>query len=191
VKRKIKNYSINPRKVPKRRWLFPVIAILVVLALLAAGGLYFTRSKNATNKKPVESPTINYNPPTKEEQAAGNAQKDNTEKSDKPAPVPVVNNKKSVQPTISYAKQNGSSIEIDAFVNGVAEDGGSCTLTAKLGTSTVTKQANGILNASNTSCPAFTIARSEFSTAGSWSVTVTYKSSTAEGTSAATNLEIK
>jgi hypothetical protein len=159
--------------------------------ILGGGSWYVFHGKNASNKKPVNSPTINYSPPTKEEQTAGNAQKD-AQSSDKPAPAPTDNNnKKAVQPTISYAKQNGSSVEVNAYVSGVAEENGTCTLIATLGNSTVTKQANGILNASTTNCPAFTIARSEFSSAGTWSVKVTYKSSTAEGTSAATSLEIK
>lgn len=110
-----------------------------------------------------------------------------------PANEPPANTKKDVSPVISYAgyadEATKQQVEVDAFVPGVLEENGTCTLTATKGSLKVTAQTTGHQNVSQTRCDNFVVDRSKFASAGTWTIVVLYDSPTAQG-SATRNLEL-
>src|SRR5437763_1014631 len=119
--------------------------LLLTLAVLVVGGgvLAYSvvnnnnsslASPNATApKKQADTPRqINYGPPTAQEKAAGNANKDaaiNRQNINNNSPSSPNSNKKSVTPIITSSSQSGSTITINGFVSGIVENGGTCTAT--------------------------------------------------------------
>lgn len=91
--------------------------------------------------------------------------------------------KRTIIPLIINASQNGSEVFISATINGVYEDGGTCTATITQGEKVVTVSSKGFADATTTSCTPIRIDRSEFGSAGEWSVVVSYSSDAAEGQS--------
>lgn len=172
-----------------------VIAVAIIMGLAYGGWRYYQHRQ--TKSKPVATTTnqaeskIDMNPATSEEKKESEQHKDEIieqQKNQTTNPAPTGGN---VTPIISYADQYGSNIEVAAFVATVVEDGGTCTLTATSGTNKVTKQVTAVRNAKNTTCPTFSIPRSEFKTAGTWSVVVSYSSTAYNGTSEAKSVEVK
>jgi len=90
---------------------------------------------------------------------------------------------KTVQVAVTYSSVTGNNFEIRSFVSGVVENGGTCTATLSQGSQVVTQASSGTINSSTTQCGTIDIPMSKFSSAGSWSLVVTYKSSTSSGTS--------
>jgi len=98
-------------------------------------------------------------------------------------------------PVIDFAGYDNpptdTEIEIDSHVNGIVEDGGTCTLTATLSGQTVTKTVTAVRNADDTSCPAFILNPSDFPSSGTWNIQVSYSSATYSGTSQSQTLQVK
>lgn len=170
-------------------------ALIGVIVLVAV--LELTNVTHLFHKKPVKTqPTatapagsVNYGPTTDEEKRADEQHKqDLSNQSDNSQPA---SGTKTVQPVITYAAQSGNQIEVDTFVSGVVEDGGTCTLKLTQGGTTVTKTTQGVRNATTTACPAFFVNRSELSASGTWTAVVSYSSTTAQGSSSAKTIEVK
>lgn len=89
-----------------------------------------------------------------------------------------------VTPTITYVGPGGSAgeLEVSGIVSGVIEDGGRCTATLALGSTTRTASQAGAADASSTSCGTMVFVADGLS-AGSWQVTLAYLSSTSQGSS--------
>lgn len=85
---------------------------------------------------------------------------------------------------VTYSDWNAdtSAVEAGAFVPGVVESGGTCTLTLTQGGSTVTATAPGDPEASQTTCGALSIPGSEVFS-GMWRAVVSYESDTSQATS--------
>jgi hypothetical protein len=81
-------------------------------------------------------------------------------------------------------------VNVNALVNGVIEDDGTCTLTMTKGTKSVHVTRPSEANASNTTCGRMSISRGSLSS-GTWSTTVSYLSPTAKGASEAMSIEVK
>lgn len=76
-----------------------------------------------------------------------------------------------------------ATLTVLAFVTDLTEDGGSCTVSASgPGGSTVTSTVEAYADASVTYCSRMELSGSSFA-AGTWSVTVSYQSSTSAGVS--------
>jgi len=189
VKRKQKN------KKPDRKRLLLVTGICVVIAASAALGWwqYLRPSSNKNNQASSNdaatdrTSTINLEPATPEEKQAAEDRKDEIANEQQSQNTPAG---AKVTPIITYAGQYGSNIEVSAYVPGIIENGGTCTLTAQKGSSKLTKTVAGVDNAQNTSCPTFIVSRMEFSSTGTWTVTVSYSSTDYSGTSASKALEV-
>lgn len=171
---------------------------LLLLCLLLVGVTLKLTHKADSNANKLAAPTknqaaqpagtTNYNPPTNQDiQEAEQHKKELANSTQETQNTGI----KNVKPTITYAAQSGSQIEVNAFVPGVIEEGGTCTLKLIKGTKTITKQTLGVRNATTTSCPAFNFERSEFSESGTWVATVSYASKIASGSSDISNLEIQ
>jgi ABC-type Na+ efflux pump permease subunit len=166
------------------------VKILVICAvlLLVAGGTAFAlvRHDSSEQPKPVatgDKPEINYRPPTKEEQAAGDQAKQAiVDKEKQQSANQNSSGLTKVTPVISYA----SADTVTAYVPGVFEEGGICTATFTQGGTIITRTSSGFENASYTQCAPIS---PELPNTNAWSVSVNYKSATAEGSSKATEIK--
>lgn len=160
------------------------------MALLAGFGVWRfvvhndkndSKMKNTSASKSGSSdnePTVNYDPPTPQDKTENERHKDELIQQQQ-SPTPSSN----VTPIITSYGQYSGNIEVSSIVPSIIEDSGTCTLTASMGSNKVTKQTTAIRNAQDTTCPTFTIPRSEFATPGNWTINVKYSSAKYSGTS--------
>lgn len=168
--------------------------IIVMVALVVSGILFLVLKRDSGGLDDTGLTTINYSPPTEEERKAGNEQKQANEDRNRQIEEQNQNHtdKKQVKPFLSYWGQDSDSrsIEVNGYITGIYEDGGTCTLTARKDQQEVTTSRKAIKDAKTTTCGLLEIARDKL-TPGNWSVAVTYNSSTATGTSDTVNVEVK
>lgn len=178
-------------KTSYKKW--TVICLVLVAAVVAGFVIY-----NSRHNKPVaDTPNgVNLSPATPEEKAESNQLK---EESNQPSPsetptnpdTNTSNDKRSVKPVITGANQYDGAMHIGAFIPSLYESGGMCAFTLTQGDTTITKQTDGVQDATTTRCTNLVIPRSEFPTPGDWSVVVTYTSSTATGVSTAMTAKVE
>lgn len=166
----------------------PLLVILSVFLLVIIGTaiIYVSRNNHASKKDEINTSTsvdaieqVNHNPPTPQEiketrdhkDSLGNMQNNDTG-----------SQKKQVTPTIVSAGVYEGTFEVSAYVDGIVEDGGTCT--AILTKDSIKKEVSvrSEKDVSKTLCPTIVFSNGEIS-AGSWSVRVTYDSSIATGSS--------
>lgn len=159
-----------------------IIISIVVLLLLSAGSYFAYRHFYSTDKK--DTPSVNYEEATTEQKNAGNKTKDgsvNSGNESKPnsgsdqaeAPIPQDNGKRKISATMTTANQNGSLMQIRFDLGGVTSSG-TCTLSLKKGSKSVTKSAGVQALAGSTTCKGFDIPMNELS-AGTWQVTLHFE----------------
>lgn len=172
---------VKIKKPPK--WL--IFTALGILVLAVAGGAYYWLQVRTKPQVLPSDPTVNLAPPTQEDaqRVEDNKQKivQQQEQEGNRESTPT-GTKQTVKPTIIYAGQYGGSVEVGAEV-AVFEDGGTCTATFTSGSSTLTRSVQGVRNVNRVTCPTITVNTAEFNPKGSWSVTVTYDSTSTAGTS--------
>src|SRR3954449_4709954 len=100
---------------------------------------------------------------------------------DAPVPSPTAD---SAPVVITYSGWTNASVgvEVGAYVSGIAESGGSCTLTLTFGSRSASSRVAGEPDVSSTSCPNMAVAADELS-AGTWSAVVSYESASTSGES--------
>ena len=100
---------------------------------------------------------------------------------DSPAPTA---GPESADVVITYSGWIDSSVavEVGAYVAGVAESGGTCTLTLTSGSRSSRAQVSGEPDASSTSCPTMAVPGDELAS-GPWSAVISYESATTSGQS--------
>ena len=168
------------KRKPKKYIIIAIAALVIIAGCIA----YFAVA--AMNKHTRSDGTsVNYDPPTSDQLAAGNqikensvnpdnASKPNVSGSDQPAsPVPQSNGKSKVSATLTAANQNGSTLQIRSDI-GTVTNSGTCTLTMTKGSSTVTKSAAVQALAGGTTCTGFDIPVSELS-AGTWKIALHFE----------------
>ncbi|MCZ2838574.1 hypothetical protein [Modestobacter sp. VKM Ac-2985] len=84
--------------------------------------------------------------------------------------------------TYSGWTDTSAAVEFGAYVAGVVEAGGTCTLTLTAGSSSASATVEAQPDASSTSCPMMSIAGTELSS-GTWQAAVEYESSGTSGQS--------
>ena len=167
--------------------------IVLATVVLAGAGFFFYRSYTSNNDDNwVDG--VNYNPPTEEEKAVGDTQKEtaDTEEEQQNPPKPseqTTPQKKAVTVIITDAGQYDDIVEVRSFISDHYQDG-TCTITFRKGSQTLTKKTPAYRDASTTICTNPLIKRSEFPSAGDWQVTVAYTSKDASGTSDAQTVKI-
>jgi hypothetical protein len=155
----------------------------LILLAIVGGGFALTRLHHASaNTNTPGLKDVNLNPPTQQDKTAVDQHKEDLSNNSSTTPT-VSNGKQVVTPVIADASQYGDAVEVRSYVASIIENGGTCQITFVHGNTTVTKQVNGLKDATTTRCTNLSVSRSEFSTAGNWSVTVTYNSTTATGSS--------
>lgn len=184
----------NSLKVSKKYLFLGVLCLVVATIILN----FFIRHKNnststKSDTKPERGAIINLNGPTANEQKSGDTAKDKAlqkEMSRNQPSTPTASGKSSVTPVVTYAGQYDQQVEVGAYVGSVFEDGGTCKLVLSKGSLTQSTQVTAVKGASSVDCPVMTISRSSLE-AGSWQATVTYTSSSSEGSSALRSVEVK
>ena len=140
-----------------------------------------------------------YTPPTKEEQVAGEVQKEKNiaeEKQIKEAEkeaqqTPALKKAEVIVTDASFYQYDGNKVEVRAYIANVYEDGGTCTAVFTQNGQTVTAKGAPFKDVSTTQCGAMDIPRSQFTAGGEWQVVVSYVSATASGQSAPKVVTIK
>jgi len=189
-------YSISVKKIKKssKRQLF---VGLLILALVGACGFLYNRGQ-ANNEiagigTPGQPGYINLEPATEEDKQRADTNKQRLierqeqEKNQQPQPAGT---KKEVMPAV-YVGQYQNTIEVDASVASIFEDGGTCIATFTRGDLSFAKSVQAVKNVNTVDCPTMSALISEFSQKGPWSVTVKYTSGSAEGTSKPMDFEVK
>jgi hypothetical protein len=179
--------------------------IVFFVAVIVGGGIIFAiaqlrdnaTSTNSTSQsdddeaQPEES--INLTPPTPEDaqRVEENKQaiidRENKEKNTTPPPAGA---KKAVKPIITYAGQYGSKVEVGGYTTGVFESGATCVVAFSKDGQGFSKSVTAVTNVNSMDCPVVEVPASEFSSKGSWTVTITYDSASANGTSDTKVIEI-
>jgi hypothetical protein len=179
---------IKIKKNSKRVTIIIIVAFLL-LSTAAAGLFFYLQPKriavtHTESARPVNH--INYDGPTDEEQAAGDQQKEDNIKRDETPSQPSSH----ATVVIADASQYGSVIEVRGYVSSVIEDGGQCSATFTHGATSFTVSGSATKDAKTTQCSPLSAQRSQFLVAGSWSVVLTYTSSSTTGASSSYSLEI-
>lgn len=172
------------------------IIILFAITVLLLGGAVFAHSRrhnitypNPNQNTPSAASNINMSPATQDEQNASQQIKEK-ENSTPSTPSTSTTDLKAVTPVIVNATMS-PDLQVRAYVSGIYEDGGTCTLTASQGTNRISKQSAAFKDATTTTCTPLAIPRSEFPSTGTWNLTISYKSTTAQGTSQTVKTEVK
>lgn len=176
-------------KTKNKKVAFFTLAAIAALAVVV-GALYLKNKSSQDSGQPTPTSQINYNPPVKEQQDAGNQAK---EGAITPSPSTTDNNtqSKTVGVIITQSEQKSDgSLQIGAIVQ-TSNSGGSCSLRlvqAAKGT-VVTKESPTISQNRYLACADFNIPSSDLS-AGDWQLTVEYIASNEHG-SATQGIRIK
>jgi hypothetical protein len=186
----------NAKSKMNRRTLWFSIAAAVIVLGGTAGAFAWHHSHQA-NRTVAKSPTAIKQGTPKIDLKPASASDQADSDSHKQAIVSQQNNPQptgAVTPVIDFAGFNDpptdSQPEVDAHVEGIVENGGTCTLTATSGSHNFTKTVIAVRNAQSTSCPAFILRRSDFSTSGTWNVQVAYSSAAHSGTSQTKTIQV-
>jgi hypothetical protein len=176
-----------------RKSIFLVIAVLV----LAGGGAYAVHRWRVSHAPPppptitgTDGKKITLAPPTQAEKQQADDHKSDLVKnnaslnSTAPASQGVTSNVVITSPSSA----NPSASGVRAYVNGVFEEGGTCTATATQGATSVTKSSAGFENVSYTQCAP--IDWDSPLGSGKWTITVSYKSA-ATSSSQSVTIEVK
>lgn len=167
----------------------PAIAFSLLLIFVTAGAFLFLlkhtgREQAKTNNTPATNNTspINYNPPTQEEIDETERYKQNLPDVNKD-PQQDTDTLKKVTPIITFA----DATEISGFVPGIVENDGTCTAKITHGSTSFTKSAKAFGNVNTTNCEPITLTTADFGESGTWTVSLSYKSTVSSGNSQTTS----
>jgi hypothetical protein len=180
------------KRVPRKAVMAGLLLVLVVLGI---SGFLYSRSdeRQIGNNTTVITGSVEDKtpPPTEEEKQAAEQHKDDLIKQQEIENSGSSGAQKQVTPVITNAAQNEQQIFVGGYMPGIFENEGVCTFTFTKGATTLIKTSEAFANASTTDCKNLTIARSEFSGSGVWSVVLSYNSPNASGTSQAKSLTLQ
>lgn len=187
---KMKSLKTNkPNNKLLKRTGIVVFALLVALIAVSAFALFNHSPKESDQATTRPTNSVDYSGPTDEEEASGDSQKEANKEREALDALPPANKAEII---VTDASQYNATIEVRAFSSNVYEDTGTCTATFSLaGSPDVTVQQKAFKDATTTQCGALDASRSTFARAGTWKVTVSYSSPTAQGSSQQQEVIIK
>lgn len=171
-----------PIKKKKNTKTKPLLLVLVIVTVFGSGIYYFQNKDSANNSGPIAEVAdpqdeINYNPPSEEEKQAGDQTKQRiVTQEEQQNSNQNQGSKKPVTPVVA----NANATNVSAYVPGVFEEGGTCTAVFSKNGGSVTRTSQGFGNVSYTQCAPIT---PDLPSTGGWTVTITYESAAAKGTS--------
>ncbi len=163
------------------------MAVLLVLFISERLNVtnFFEKPSPQVSEQTTPAGTVDYGPPSEADQKEAEDHKKDLSNPETPTPT-VPGEKRQVTPLITFADQT----EVNAFIPGIYESGGTCTLTLSKGDSKIVKEVQAIKDATTTRCPNFVLTISDFTSTGKWSATVSYSSPAAQGISSAQVIEV-
>ncbi len=177
--------SKNRKSLKKRGKLATAALVAIPLLALGGGAYWLSQDEETPAEETVQTEDgVKLSPPTKEEVKATEQYKQSlSDQTRTPASSSSTSvSTKAAKPLItSYGVYNGA-VEVGARVPGVFESSGTCTLRLSKGGTVVSKSQKAVQNVSEMSCGFITISTSKLSS-GSWSATVSYKSTKYSGQS--------
>ncbi len=181
-------------KNPQKQKLLIGLIVLLILGALAALVYISNRDNNSANEQSdgnVQSPQdmINLEPPTSQEQEAGDAIKPQLPDADS-EPQNGNSGDRTVDLVITDASQYDDTIEVRSFVANYIEDG-TCTMTFSLGNETITRETVAKADASTTLCLTLNVPRADFPKSGNWKLKVSYDDGKSASGSAETTVVIE
>lgn len=165
------------------------VLLLCVILLVVSGLYFFVLQKNATTNSTTDTEQkdpvgfVNLNPPTESEEKSGDQAKLEAIAAENRRNTPKQPGTITANPNITYAGVYGTQVEVGAYVSGVFEQGGTCTLTASSASESKTVEVGAVKSANSVDCPVMKLDKTSLP-AGSWSITVSYASGSATGISA-------
>jgi hypothetical protein len=172
-----------------------LIITLAVIAILTGVGAFVLYQQN-NSSTPNKGSSVKYSPPTEAEKQEAVSHKDSipTANSQNNNPsTSSASSKRAVTVEITTFRQTSSDFTVNGFVNGVVENGGTCTLTMVSSgdaSQKVTESRQGEANATNTTCGEISVPLRKLH-AGKWNTTLSYSSATATGISDVNPLEVQ
>lgn len=91
---------------------------------------------------------------------------------------------------IAFADVSGDNVEVRAFIPGVIEGTGTCTVSLSKDSYVVTKTSKAFIDASTSQCTTLLVPLSELQSSGIWSLRVSYSSPTHTGESSPVEIAI-
>ncbi|CAN5402529.1 hypothetical protein BH10PAT3_BH10PAT3_4000 [soil metagenome] len=166
----------------KRLFIIAPLILVIIIGLVLLIARKSDKVNESAGAKQTDTTTepnnINLNPPTEADAEEAQAHKDDLAKQQITTPVPSTSKKK-VTPVVSGADKNS----VSAYVLGIFEDGGTCTTSITQGSQTFTRSSSGFENSSYTQCMPIDISSGMIDGTKKWTLTVSYTSALAEGTS--------
>jgi len=165
--------------------------LLITTAIISIAGCVFFYIKLNDSKKTINpsgnsvSKNINLAPASPADKMQSETSKENIEKTNNSNKQSAATTIKNVMPVISY--YDASTVR--GFISGVFENDGICTITLTQGTSILTERTKGFENSNFTQCSPFDISQKNLNK-GVWTITLSYKSITSEGTSNTKDLSL-
>lgn len=143
----------------------PLITIIVISAVIALCS-YFIWQYKFNQPKPINNTDINHtidlNPPTNDQKAAGEAQKNETSN--------PTNNELGI--SITTIDTSNNPVQIRSVISGAISNSGTCTLNLTKNGTTITKTAETYAMPSSSTCNGFEINKNELSS-GEWQIKLT------------------
>lgn len=166
----------NKNNSKKLKIILPVVLVAVVAIGVLGIALKNSRPSSAPKIETTQPEAkVNLNPVTEEETKVADANKEQIvakEEAQKSLPESSASTPAPSNATITIVDSNASSVKL--YVQGVFENGGTCTAVATKGSEAFTKSSEGFKNVSYTQCSP--INWNKDLTAGTWNVAVSYKS---------------
>jgi hypothetical protein len=158
----------------------PLLLIAVLILFLAGLGLGLRHWHKISPSTATSGGSLS--PPTSTDKQAAADRKDQiVQQQQNQSAAPASGTK-----TVTVVVTEASSSSVKGYVQGVFEEGGTCTATATQGSQTVNKTSTGFQNVSYTQCAPISWSLGT----GTWMVNLSYKSATAAGNSSKT-IEVK
>ncbi len=168
------------------------LLVAAAAVVLVGGGLAWALADNDEAANDTDShPTQNTNATDNDSADTTDSNNVPSKHSQKHSSTDGSSDKKQVTPVISTPAPGQELTDVRAYVNGIFEENGTCTAKfTKAGYADVTGTSKGIQDFNHTTCPPIKIARSKFPVGGNWTLTVSYSSTNAEGTSAGQTVKV-
>lgn len=185
------------RKRFSKKWLIVAAVAVLLIGGTVAGYYVYSRPKDTGKSNAISSSdnnserTVNYQAPSKDEQTAGEAQKEQTVNNKPDAPSNSdrdTSNSGTLDVTLTAVNQNGATVQIRSLISQIIT--GTCTLTVSRGDITKTYNANTQADASSSTCKGFDVPVSDLQP-GNWSIKLAVSSADNKKGETTTSLEVK
>lgn len=178
--------KLPKKQTHRKKIIIAIAAIIVVLLGFGVWYMWLRPTVASGSNRPVN--TVNYGSPTAVEQNVGNDQKTHIVQQQKNQNSATTS--QSLQIIIVRTFQDPTGFNLRTQINGTTSGECSITLTQP-GKQTITKTFPVVFEATSANCQNTPIPLNDFSSGGTWNVSVTVKNGSAQSTPATVSADIK